>query len=203
MFSSRNIIRPCQDILATVPGAAKHAKIPPVTFTRRIGQIRIALEYNPSGATRAANPPIVHRTLASLLIFHRPEPGFKSKRGARARVVFGEPGDGGSGISIPIMVSDRAIVGSPGERAGSRVTHFGGMSRMAARAQIPQVHRDVRAGGDFIQPQVDNRIVGLNQRRIRRAPIGVRSVLIVSQDLGRRQIGGIECELIDGAEEGV
>ena len=178
------IVRVSEDILAATPYAAIHPEIPSMTFTRRIGKVWIALENNPAGPTRAADPAVVHGTLALLLVLHRPKPGFKRERSACVRVVLRCPGHSRGGVSVSIVISGRAVVGSAGQRAGRRMPNLRSVGRDPSRSQIAQVDCYVRARGDFIEPQVNNWIVRFDERVIRLTPIDVCSVLVVSQYLG-------------------
>src|SRR6185503_20248785 len=100
-----------QHITATGRSAIKHTEIPTVTFTGRIGEVRIALENDPARSSRTANHAVVHGTLASLLVPHRSEPGLKSKRNARDRVVASQPRHRRRGPAVAIVISGSTVAG--------------------------------------------------------------------------------------------
>src|SRR5206468_2280264 len=112
-----------------------------------------------AGPTRAADPAVVHRTLAALLVSHWPEPGLKSERSARVGVVLRCPRHGCGRGTISIVICGGTVVGSTGQRAGSGVPYFSSVRCQTSRPRIPHIDCGVRAGGDFIEPQVGNRVL--------------------------------------------
>ena len=191
------------DILPTSPYAAVHSEFPSMTFTRRVGKIRIALKYDPAGSACATDPTVVKGSLAALSVTRRPEPGFEGEWNTRVRIVSGGPWYGGGGTSIPIVISDSTVVGSAGKRAGRRVPCLSGVGRHPASPQIAHIDRDIQTRGEFIESQIGNRTVRFDEDLIGRASIGVGSVLVVRQDLRGVQLIGVNCEFVNRPKIGV
>src|SRR6185436_2192302 len=131
------IVGVSEHILAAVAHAAIHPEIPSMSFAGRIGHVWIALENNPAGPARAANPAVVHRALAALQVPHRPEPGFEGERRAGVRVVLRGPWQGRGCVSVSSVISGGTIVDSAGQGTGSGMPDLSGMRRNTAGAQIP------------------------------------------------------------------
>ena len=77
------------------------------------------------------------------------------------------------------------------------MSDLGSVRAITGSAGIPQVEGGIRARGDFVQAQVNYRIVRFDERGVRRAAIGVRCILVVRQNLRRGQLGVVPRELIN------
>ena len=124
-------------------------------------------------------------SLAALLVPHRPEPGFKGERGTPAFGLFVRQDTEWWWWSFHFDCGKRrhhSRFARPAAPA-SRMPYLSSVSCDARIPQIAHVDGDVRTRGDFIEPQVNHRIGGFDEHVIGRAAIGVRSVLIVSQNL--------------------
>jgi len=80
---------------------------------------------------------------------------------------------------------------------------FGGVGGNAAAAHVAQVDGDIRAGCNFIQSEINDRVGRFDQYIIVSPAVGIGTVLVMCQNLGGTEFVGVPRKFIDGTEVGI
>src|SRR4051794_28705983 len=98
------------------------------------------------------------------------------------------------------MIASRAIVSSASQNTRRGVSYLRGVGCDSSRASISQVDRQIGTRSDFVQPQIDDRVGAFDENVVGRCAVGVRGVLVMSEDLRGTQLVRVPGEFVNGAE---